>query len=349
MKLSIDGISKKNPSLAKLLTPRILRKAVQLIVVAILMLAAWQFYDFVEYIRSGGIGPIPNRPPAAEGLLPIAAILAFKAFLAIRVIDPIHPAGLMIFIATIAIAWLFRRSLCSWICPIGTLSEYLAAFGRKTMGRNLTMPEWLDIALLAIKYAILLFILRTFILMPTAEAISFMQLPFYAVSDIKMFDLYLNLSVTGFAIITALVVGSIFIKSFWCRYLCPYGALLGILGLLSPVVLTKNNETCIDCGKCNKACPNNVNVQGKRGIVATAECIGCTSCVSVCPTKGTLTFKLLGIVPITPIVFGISVVVVFFGIIAAAQLSGHWDTNLTVDAYRTLDHMMSNAATNLAP
>lgn len=341
MELEVNNQIEQQPVPKTILSKVPLRKIVQFFVVALMLIAAWQFYGFVDYLRSGGSGTIPERPPVVEGFLPIAAFVAFKAFLATGEIDPIHPAGLVILIATLVTAWLFRRALCSWICPIGTLSEYLAKIGQKIMGKNLTIPKWLDFILLGIKYAIFIFITRAFFLMSADDAIGFMQIPYYAVSDIKMFDMFVNLSSTGLIVIAVLMVLSVLIKSFWCRYLCPYGAFLGIVSFFSPFVLTKNTDTCINCGLCNKACPNRVDVAGTKKIVATTECTGCTSCTTVCPRKDTLQFKLLGLSPVRPLIFSAAFLVVFWGFIVWAKMTGHWESVLTFSDYQMLEQIMA--------
>lgn len=343
MELEVKKPIEEQPVPETILSQIPIRTVVQFLVVALMLFAAWEFYSFVDYLRAGGGGTIPERPPVVEGFLPIAAFVALKAFLATGEIDPIHPAGLIILIATLVTAWLFRRALCSWICPIGTLSEYLAKIGQKIMGKNLNVPKWLDFILLGIKYVILIFVTKGFLLMSADDAIWFMQIPYYSISDLKMFDMFANLGLKGITVIAVLMVLSVFIKSFWCRYLCPYGALLGIASLFSPVLLTKNSDTCIDCGLCNKACPNRVDVAGTKKIVATTECTGCTSCTSVCPCKDTLQFKLLGFVPIKPIIFAVGFVAVFFGIILWAKMTGHWESALTFKDYQMLEQVMSRS------
>lgn len=335
MQTNLKEIIKKHPALSIVLAKTTLRRGVQFFVVILLLLAAWQFYHFAEYLQTGDSSTsVPNRPPVAEGFLPIAAIVALKSFLGAGQFDSIHPAGLVILMVTLATAWIFRRALCAWICPIGTLSEYLGKLGQKILGRQLTLPKWLDGILITLKYIIFLFIAYAFLGLSADAATQFMQAPFYAISDLKMFEFFLNISTTAIIVITFLVILSIFIKSFWCRYLCPYGALLGILGLLSPVVLTKNDATCIKCNQCNKVCPNKVDVQAKQRFVASTECTGCTSCVTACPQKETLQFKLFGVLLVKPIIFSIAFLVIFFGAIILAQLTGHWQSTLTIDQYR---------------
>lgn len=316
-----------------------IRHIVQICIATILIIAGWNFYHFVNFIR--GIGPEAVRPPVAESFLPIAGIIAFKVYLFNGFFDTVHPAGLTIFIATIVTAFVFRRALCSWICPIGALSEQLGRLGKKVFGKNVSIPKWLDRGLLTLKYLILAAICWIFLSMTGKEAIAFMQSPFYAASDIRMFEMFANLSAIGFFVFLFLTLMSIPIKSFWCRYLCPYGALLGVLGLISPILLKKNDKTCTHCGSCNRACVNRVNIKDSKDTVVTTECIGCTSCVEACPKKGTLQFKLFGKIPVSPLTFSIAFLSIFFAAIIIAKLTGHWDTALTVEKYRVLDSIMS--------
>lgn len=343
MQINLRDTIKSTPVLEKILNKVTLRAVVQLLVVIILGIAAWNFYWFVEFLRNG-TGAVPTRPPVAEGFLPIAAIVAFKAMFVTGQIDPIHPAGLVIFIAILVTGWIFRRALCSWICPIGTLSEYLAKLGRKLFGRNFTIPKWLDWTLVGLKYILYAYLLKIIILLPSQEAVSFMQIPYYAISDIKMFEMFMNIKPIYIVAIFGFMALSMLFKSFWCRYLCPYGAIVGVVGLFSPVVLAKNNETCINCGKCNKVCPNRVDVQAAKKVVLTTECTGCTSCVAACPQKDTLKFKLLGLFEIKRVYFAVGFLVVFFGIILWAKATGHWETSLSTDDYRMLYQMMSGSS-----
>ncbi len=316
-----------------------LRLVIQIYVVAVMLFAAWQFYGFYEAVQ-GYTSFAPERPAVVEGFLPIAAIVAFKAMFVTGEIDPVHPAGLVILLIVLLTGWIFRRALCSWICPIGTLSEYLGKLGKKLMGRNFNIPKWLDIPLLILKYALFLYVIRAFIFLPAEYAASFMQLPYYTVSDVKMFELFLNLGTRSLAFIGVLMLLSFLFKNFWCRYLCPYGALVGLLGVFSPFVLKKNSETCINCGRCNKVCPSKVNVQGKKSLVISTECTGCASCVAECPKANTLEFKFLGIIPVKPLIFSAGFLVAFFGLIVLAKVTGYWESTATLYDYQMLYNML---------
>ncbi|STI86898.1 putative electron transport protein [Escherichia coli] len=109
--------------------------------------------------------------------------------------------------------------------------------------------------------------------------------------DVKMLDFFRHMGTATLISVTVLLIASLFIRHAWCRYLCPYGALMGVVSLLSPFKIRRNAESCIDCGKCAKNCPSRIPVD-KLIQVRTVECTGCMTCVESCPVASTLTFSL---------------------------------------------------------
>jgi NAD-dependent dihydropyrimidine dehydrogenase PreA subunit len=317
----------------------LLRRSSQAAAILIMITAAWQFAGFIEAMKSEAVVSSAYRPPVVESFLPIAAITALRAGLHTGVFDTVHPAGLVILLATLATALLFRRALCSWLCPIGSLSEFLGALGARWK-LSLAIPRWLDYTLLALKYALFVWIFKLFFLMDGEAALSFTRLPYYAVSDVKMFELFSKIGLVGAGVAGSLALVSVFVKSFWCRYLCPYGALQGVLGLISPFTLKKDPALCNSCGLCSKACPNRVNVAASKSLVISPECMGCTDCVTACPKKGALTLGLLGRKSVRPLLFGLAFLALFFGAVGVAKYTGHWDSALSLGDYRSLYRMM---------
>src|SRR5579863_7224021 len=123
------------------------------------LLNAWlgiQFYFWVRYFERGGVGWAVPRPAGAEGWLPIAGLMNLKYFFSTGQIPVIHPAAMFLFGAFLLMSLLLKKAFCSWLCPVGTFSEALAAVGRRILsrfgGRNLHLPKAADIPLRGLKY-----------------------------------------------------------------------------------------------------------------------------------------------------------------------------------------------------
>lgn len=177
------------------------------------------------------------------------------------------------------------------VMPVGTLSELIGDLGNKLFGRQCVLPRWLDIPLRGVKYLLLSFFLYIALLMPAQAIHYFMLSPYSVVMDVKMLDFFRHMGTATLISVTVLLIASLFIRHAWCRYLCPYGALMGVVSLLSPFKIRRNAESCIDCGKCAKNCPSRIPVD-KLIQVRTVECTGCMTCVESCPVASTLTFSL---------------------------------------------------------
>ncbi|XPV75434.1 MAG: 4Fe-4S binding protein [Desulfovibrio sp.] len=233
------------------------------------------------------------RPPAVEAFLPISAFMAFRRYISTGLMDDIHPAGLILFIAFISMAFMFRKGFCAYICPVGFLSNLLEEAGKK-LGISKTIPKRIDFPLTLLKYGLMGFFTYTiFFGMSLDQLNNFLNAPYNMVADGKLYLFFTNPSNTALAIMGGLAVISMFIKNFWCRYLCPYGALLGILASCGPFAIHRKEESCIDCGKCTKNCPVQIDVQAKVN-VRSPECIGCMRCAEKCPVENCLTMSYRG-------------------------------------------------------
>lgn len=238
--------------------------------------------------------------------------------------DGIHPAGLAIFCLALLIAIALRKGFCGYICPVGFVHNLLERLGRK-LNATRRIPRKIATVLLAPKYLLLAFFTYTvWFSMPLEAVERFMRAPYNLVADAKMLLFFMHPSATAIAVFAALaILGAIF-PYFWCRFLCPYGALLGIGALLSPLAIKRRADECIDCGKCDRACPGGIQVSVKDR-VNSAECVGCMQCTGVCPTQ-CLDAK-AGSARIHPAAVAVAVVGLFLAGYAIAELTGHWDAD----------------------
>jgi polyferredoxin len=319
------------------------RRAVQF---AFLLLNAWigvQFLLWARYFESQGHTRYFARPAGVDGWLPIAGLMNLKYFAVTGRVPLMHPAALTLTALFLLSSLLLKKSFCSWLCPVGTVSEYLWKLGRKLFRRNLTVPRWLDLPLRGLKYLLLAFFLFIVVSMSAEALNSFLTAPFGIIADVKMLNFFREISVVGVSVLGSLVLLSVFIQNFWCRFLCPYGALMGIVSAVNPVKIRRDADACIDCGKCNRACPSQLPVD-KLVTIRSVECTACMECVAVCPAENALQFALpprKTALPwhhriVRPAYAAATLAVLFFGLIGLARATGHWQTNVPRDVYMQL-------------
>jgi polyferredoxin len=331
-----------------------IRRIVQWLFVALNGWLGVQFLLWVRYCERGGEGFNVPRPAGAEGWLPIAGLMNTKYLLLTGHVPAIHPAAMVLFIAFLLMSLLLKKAFCSWLCPVGTLSEHLWKFGSKILGRNLRLPKRLDIPLRGLKYLLLgffIFVIGTM----SAEAIhDFMSTPYGLVADVKMLNFFRDIGQTAAIVIALLVLLSMLVQNFWCRYLCPYGALLGLASIFSPAKIRRDAEACIDCGKCSKVCPSHLPVD-QLVQIRSAECTACMACVAACPAQDALQFSL---VPrkapssserwrrraIRPATFAAVLACIFFALVLVAKTTDHWSTNIPREMYIDLVSHANDAA-----
>jgi polyferredoxin len=307
-----------------------------------LLLNVWLggvFFYWVRGLESGVASAQVAPPSGIEGWLPIAGLMNLKYFLLTGWVPAIHPAAMFLLITFLAMSFLFRKAFCSWLCPVGTVSEYLGLIGKKLFGRNFRIWRWIDIPLRGLKYLLLGFFVWAISTMSAAAIANFMRSDYGLVAGVKMLNFFRFIGETGLIVLGVLVLASVLVQNFWCRYLCPYGALLGFASLLSPVRIRREPEPCIDCAKCAKVCPSNLPVD-KLITIKSAECTGCLECVAVCPAEGALHLALPRISNrpkrISSWAMAAGIAVLFFGIVGYAKAVGLWDSHVPPAVYRQL-------------
>lgn len=302
------------------------------------LLCIWisvEMYLFIQYLESGGTVNFYNRPPGVDGFLPISSMMSFYLFVMTGEIHSAHPAGMFIFFSIVLMSLVIGKSFCSWLCPVGFLSELIGDFGKKIFKKKIKLPKFIDYPLRSLKYLMLGFLFYSvFFLMSSLAVKSFLDSSYNLVADVKMYYFFADISGISLIVISILFLLSIVVRNFWCRYLCPYGALLGILNFLSPTRIKRNPVNCIDCGLCNKACPSFIKVD-KVKTVLSDECTSCFNCIDACPVADTLDLKT--IIPakkkINKRYAAIAIVSIFLIITGLGMFTGNWDNNISKEEY----------------
>lgn len=309
-----------------------IRNIVQACFLVLTLEIGLQFFIFVLQASSEGDISV-SRPPGVEAFLPIGALMGWKRFIIEGEWDVTHPAAMVILGFAVFISLFLRKSFCGWVCPVGTVSEWIWKAGHIIFKKNLRLPVKVDYALRSLKYILLGFFLFIIFSMSPADIDGFLNSPYYKMSDVRMLFFFTRMSTITLLVLIFLVSASLIIKNFWCRYLCPYGGLLGIIALMSPSKIKRDPGKCINCKRCKEVCPYDLPVDGKQKIYSP-ECNGCMECVNACPVEDTLHMKSFGRI-ITPSVMALTISLIFIVTILSARITDHWDGNMQEHEFRT--------------
>jgi len=316
---------------------RPLRYAVQFAFLLLTLYIGWRFAQFVQHFELAG-KPFVERPASVDAFLPIGGLMAFKYFILTGIVDPVHPSGFILFAAILGVSLVMKKGFCGWICPIGTLSQYVWMAGEKVLGRNFRIAGFPDISLRSLKYVLLgLFVLAIGV-MPMWSTAMFFISDYYKTVDVRMLKFFTEMTTLTMGVLIVLGALSLLYKNFWCRYLCPYGALLGLLSRISPFKVRRNQDKCAHCHACTTHCPTQIDVESKD-VVKSEECFGCLTCVSRCRAEGALDLTVRWrnkVRVVTPWLFPIMLVALFYLVIGIGMLTNSWHSKIPYDDYQQL-------------
>lgn len=261
-----------------------------------------------------------DKAPSIHALCPFGGLESlYQVFASGSFISKIFTGTMTLFALTLVIAILFRRSFCGLICPFGAIQEFFARLGLVIFKQRKVMPAVLDRPLRYLKYVVL--VVTVIYAWKTAGLWMAPYDPWSVYGHLSEgLESVWNESAVGLILLLITVLGSLIYDRFFCKYLCPMGALYAIIGKLSPFKVVRNESTCVNCGICNKNCPMNIDVQHSLKI-SSAECINCQTCVLNCPKTDTLN-SYAGQKTMKPLPVMVLLIALFFGSIYAAQAAG---------------------------
>ena len=282
-----------------------------------------QGFSFALFILAfiGSPDPFLSLWPA-DGFIRMDPIVGLGTWLADRHFGPLLWIGLLI----LPMSAVLGRIFCGYLCPMGItidiadrlLLTYRRPLRKSTNGHPVGWPSR------RLKYKLLVFILgagglgvslvfiasplslitRFYgwilypvfcfmadkgvnVLRPVADALD-MTAMVYAVVDVPRYDLQWVTVTT----LMAVLFGGLWAPRFWCRYLCPSGALMAVFSRRS-ILRRKVSRACTQCGLCEKACPMGAignSPQSDARLTQHCECISCLSCAKACPI-GAISFN----------------------------------------------------------
>lgn len=269
-----------------------LREVCQHLLALSMLLVGLQFAANAALLKMG-ITPWLMRPDVGDGFLPIAGGIELKAIISLGIWDQNHPAAAVMLTVVLLTGLLCKRAFCGWACPLGLAGEYLYKLRKRVIKREFMPPAWVDWPLRMLKYLLLAGFFYIIFSMPSASIPQYLNSHYHKIADLKMALFFITPGV-----VTLICFGMILALAAWrrqgfCRYICPYGALLGLLSFLSPFKIRRNTQHCLieskgmSCDKCTRACPAAISVHTQKHI-RSDECQACMRCVSACPKKEAL-------------------------------------------------------------
>jgi polyferredoxin len=260
-------------------------------------LVQWFFFFLIAFIAinhtlaENGTG-IPFLSDASlHAVCPFGGVETLYTFVTSGLlVKKIHDSSLVLAGLVLLLSIFFGPVFCGWICPLGTAQEWVGKLGKKLFRRryNHFVPARLDTILRYLRYAVLAWVLYV---TATSGALIFEAYdPYYALFN------FWSTEVAWSAILGIVLVLSIFVERPWCKYACPYGAVLGITNLFRVFSIKRSETTCKLDGACSIMCPMNIPVDGRK-VVRDHQCISCLECTSeaVCPVAKTVLFTSGGV------------------------------------------------------
>lgn len=175
---------------------------------------------------------------------------------------------MMLVVFTLVTTLLWGRIFCSSLCPFGAVQDIITRLTPKRWKHNFPMrvPQTLHEKALYIKYAILALIVGAALIAGNVQIFQYFE-PFGTL-------FFMSGTALLFAILAAILLACVAVPRFYCRYVCPLGAALGVVSLVSPFRI-KRVPQCGVCTVCEHACPTGAI---KREKIDFKECVRCDIC-----------------------------------------------------------------------
>ncbi len=240
-------------------------------------------------------------------------------------IPKIHESNLWVFAGVILVTLLFGAVFCGWLCPLGSVQEWIGTIGKKIFKKryNRFVGARVDHMLGYLRYAVL-----ALVLFKTTQMVNlvFQRVdPYYALFHFWMGDVLPS----ALIVLGGVLALSLFFERPWCRWFCPFGALIGVVQLLAPWKIRRNSAECTACGACARVCPMRIPLEKKTAVLDT-RCNRCGNCLTACPKEKGMSFSFsrASLFPLkTRLVTGVLIVSLFASPILFAHAGGFFYTS----------------------
>ena len=261
-----------------------IRRVVQIFFFALIALISIN-HNLVEL--GGGFPLLSNA--SLHALCPFGGVVTIYQYATMGTfVQKIHESAFVLMVIGFVLAILLGPVFCGWVCPLGTVQEWVSKWGKKLFKRrhNHFIPNRFDHILRYARYIVLAWVI--YITAMSGKLIFADYDPYFALFNFWSGEV----AWTALAILGLTLGLSLFVERPWCKYACPYGAVLGISNLFRVFQIRRVASTCKNDGACSIMCPMNIPVDDVK-TVRDHQCISCLECTSeaVCPVAKTVVFS----------------------------------------------------------
>lgn len=287
------------------------------------------FFLFMAHIavehqwKGGG----PRGTPSVEAYCPFGGLETLYQFLTTGgFVHRIEPSAVILFAALMLLTLIASRGFCGWMCPFGSVQEWLGVLGRKLLKERYNPSGRIDSALRYLKYLLLAVIIG--LTWHTGSLVFRDYDPFLAFFH---FGNGIEELPWAYGILGVVLVGSLVIERFFCKYACPLGAVLGMVGKFGLMKIHRDPADCKGCNLCQRKCHAHVDFLSATTIRST-ECNQCMDCVVDCPKPAVLSMGALRWRFSHP-VFAATLILSLGGLIYTSKAAGQWQTKPAVAGF----------------
>jgi len=291
------------------------------------------FFVFVGYIaiasqlKESGTSLLPGSSASLHAICPFGGVVSIYKFLTVGTfVQKIHESSFILMAVGFLLAIVFGPVICGWVCPLGSFQEWLGKIGKKIFGKryNHFIPAKADSVLRYSRYIVLALVIYA---TATSAKLVFQDYdPYYALFHFWSAEV----APAALIILAVTILLSLVIERPWCKYACPYGAVLGVFNLFRIFKIRRDDNTCINCKACDRNCPMNITVSDDVAVL-NHQCISCLKCTSenYCPVEDTVNMSIKTGAKqrrIKSVALAILIPVVIFGSVALTSALGLWKT-----------------------
>ena len=195
---------------------------------------------------------------------------------------------LTVLLALCAYTIVFGRFFCGYACAFGTLGDAVHSLYlflcKKCKKKPLLLKKSWKKPLSYLKYAVLLAVVLLCFLGVYGDLTGWS--PWDVFSMLRSGNFKVGAYWLGCILLVLILVGMVFCERFFCRFLCPMGAVFSLLPILPFFSVRRKREKCAKgCTACEKVCPSDLSLPEGGSWNVSGDCFQCQKCLEICPKK----------------------------------------------------------------